>query len=80
MWPWQILVFPIVNFGITFDISVSIDYCLEIDEWQLHPMTCDAPGVVFFLGKWIFLSCEPKLKPFRTSTFLIQMGKARDDI
>ena len=80
MWAWQILAIPFVDFGTTFDISVSIDYSLEIDnEWQLYPMICDGPGV-FFLSKWFFLSCEPKLKPFRPSTFLIQMGKARDDI
>jgi len=46
----------------TFDICVSIDYCLDIDN------------------ECIFLPYEPKLKLFRSSTYLIQMGKARYDI
>jgi len=39
-------------------------------------MSCDAPGVVFLPHKCYFLSCETKLKPFRSSMVLIQERKA----
>ena len=60
-----------------FDIYVDNDYCLDIEnERQLHPLTCDAPGVVFLPHKCSFLSCETKLKTFRSFMVLIQEGKA----
>jgi len=50
-----------------FDIYVYIDYCLDIEyEWQLHPLTFDAPGVIFLPHKCSFLSCEAKLKAFHS--------------
>ena len=59
-----------------FDIYVYIEYCLDIEnEWQVHHMTCDAPGVVFLPHKCSFLSYETKVKPFRSSMVLIQEGK-----
>ena len=60
-----------------FNIYAYIDYYLDIEnEWQLHPLTCDGPGVVFLPHKCSFLSCETKLKLFRSFMVLIQEGKA----
>jgi hypothetical protein len=57
-------------------LSILLDHILIyvwifIIVWQSIP-----PGIVFLPHKCSFLSCETKLKPFRSSMVLIQEGKA----